>query len=227
MTVSDRAQGAATLGPSATILATEHWSLLGTRAMVWNEAMSRTGVFLTVLSAAVVALALAGDATGFSGRFAVFALVLLSAVLFLGLATFARLVQINALDGYLVLAMNRLRHGYLDIAPELEHYFTASQHDDWAGVLATDILGRPPVLPVWTSVLVDTPTVVATLDAAIAATLAALVASQLGVGAVVVVTVGLAAFAAVWTGLFMVQVHSVTTCRRAEDPRFPTPPKGP
>jgi hypothetical protein len=29
-------------GPDgATILATEHWSLLGTRSMIWNEAMSR------------------------------------------------------------------------------------------------------------------------------------------------------------------------------------------
>ena len=29
-------------GPDgATILATEHWSLLGTRSLIWNEAMSR------------------------------------------------------------------------------------------------------------------------------------------------------------------------------------------
>ena len=44
-------------GPDgATILATEHWSLLGTRSLIWNEAMSRTTVFLTVLSASIVAL---------------------------------------------------------------------------------------------------------------------------------------------------------------------------
>jgi hypothetical protein len=49
-------------GPDgATILATEHWSLLGTRSMIWNEAMSRTTVFLTVLSASIVALALLAD----------------------------------------------------------------------------------------------------------------------------------------------------------------------
>jgi hypothetical protein len=30
-------------GPdAATILATEHWSLLGSRSLIWNEAMSRT-----------------------------------------------------------------------------------------------------------------------------------------------------------------------------------------
>jgi len=32
--------------------------------MIWNEAMSRTTVFLTVLSASIVALALLADATG-------------------------------------------------------------------------------------------------------------------------------------------------------------------
>ncbi len=55
-------------GPdAAAILATEHWSLLGTRSLIWNEAMSRTSIFLTVLSASIIALALAADATG-SGR---------------------------------------------------------------------------------------------------------------------------------------------------------------
>lgn len=40
------------------ILATEHWSLLATRSMVWNEMFTRAGMFLTTLSASIVALAL-------------------------------------------------------------------------------------------------------------------------------------------------------------------------
>jgi len=40
------------------ILATEHWSLLATRSMTWSEIFSRAGIFLTVVSASVVALAL-------------------------------------------------------------------------------------------------------------------------------------------------------------------------
>ena len=50
---------------AAQILATEHWSLLAARTLIWNEAMSRANVFLTVLSAAIIALALLADATGF------------------------------------------------------------------------------------------------------------------------------------------------------------------
>jgi hypothetical protein len=109
MAVSEEVEGAKgqALHPSAaSVLAAEHWSPLGTRAMVWNEAMSRASVFPTVLSASVVGLALAADPTDFGRSFVIFALVLLPAVPLLGLATYARLAHINAQDSYLVLAVN-------------------------------------------------------------------------------------------------------------------------
>ena len=106
------------LGPhAAAILATEHWSLLGTRSAIWNEALNRTTLFLTVLSASIIALALLADATGFGRHTTTLALVLLPVVLLLGIATYVRLVQINNEDLNLVLAMNRLRHAYLKIEP--------------------------------------------------------------------------------------------------------------
>jgi hypothetical protein len=83
-------------GPhAAAILASEHWSLLATRSLIWNEAMSRATVFLTVLSAAIIALALLADATGFGPQTTALALVLLPVVLLLGVATYVRLVLIN------------------------------------------------------------------------------------------------------------------------------------
>ena len=46
------------LGPdAATILASEHWSVLSFRSLIWNEAMRRATVFLSVLSAAIITLA--------------------------------------------------------------------------------------------------------------------------------------------------------------------------
>ena len=33
--------------------------------------------------------------------------------------------------------MNRLRRGYLDLAPELEHYFTTGHSEDVAGIMRT------------------------------------------------------------------------------------------
>jgi hypothetical protein len=84
------------LGPqAAAILATEHWSLLATRSLTWTESFSRAQMFLSVLSGAVVALALVAQATSFGAGFVAFALVTLPVVLFVGLTTFIRLVAAN------------------------------------------------------------------------------------------------------------------------------------
>jgi hypothetical protein len=105
-------------GPdAAAILATEHWSLLANRSLIWNEAMSRATVFLSVLSASTIALALVADATGFGPQTTTLALVLLPVVRLLGIAAHGRLVEINREEVELSLAMNRLRHADLQIAP--------------------------------------------------------------------------------------------------------------
>jgi hypothetical protein len=159
-------------GPQpAAILATEHWSLLATRSLIWNEAMSRATVFLTVLSASIVALALLADATGFGPQTTTLALV----VLLLGIATYVRLVQINTEEFQLVLVMNRLRRAYLTIEPGLEPYFTTGHHDDERGLVTTYMLDRPSQARLWLHFLVNTPTIVATVDAALAAAIVVLV----------------------------------------------------
>src|SRR4029453_1005457 len=57
------------------ILATEHWSLLATRSLAWNEAFTRAGMLLSALAGAIVALALVGQGSGFGTTFVAFALV--------------------------------------------------------------------------------------------------------------------------------------------------------
>ena len=44
------------------ILSTEHWSLLATRSLAWNETFTRATMFMSALSFAVVSLALVGQA---------------------------------------------------------------------------------------------------------------------------------------------------------------------
>src|SRR5690606_35674627 len=112
------------------ILATEHWSLLATRSMTWNEIFTRASMFLTSLSAAVVSLALIAQATGFDESFRAFALVVLPVVLFLGIGTLIRLGDAMSEDAILLLGMNRLRHAYLELAPDLERFFVTGHHDD-------------------------------------------------------------------------------------------------
>src|SRR5262245_3777607 len=65
----------------AQLLATEHWSLLASRTTTQNELLVRIAMFLTLVSASIVGLALIGQATQFDGRFDVFAIVLFSILL--------------------------------------------------------------------------------------------------------------------------------------------------
>ncbi len=116
------------------ILATEHWSLLATRSLSYTESFSRVSMFLSVLSGAVIALALIAQADRFGETFVLIAILLLSVVIFVGIATTARLMTINR-DW--VIGMNRLRHAYLEMHPELEPYFISGRYDDLRGVLLT------------------------------------------------------------------------------------------
>ena len=151
--------------------------------------------------------------------------MLLPVVLLLGLATFVRLVQINAEEFQLVLAMNRLRQAYLTIEPGLEPYFTTGHHDDERGLVTTYMLDRPtqrgcgciswstrrPSSPPWTRP--SPAAVVVLLLQAAQASRAALVAG------------GVVAFLAVWGTLFPLQRHTLHPLRH-KTPRFPTPPGG-
>ena len=119
------------------LLTTEHWSLLATRSMSWNEAFSRTGTFLSTLSAGTVSLALAGPAMTFGMGFTLFALVILSVILFLGVATYVRLVQVNNEDLYWVYGMNRIRGAYARMVPGIEHEFITGHTVDAAGFART------------------------------------------------------------------------------------------
>jgi hypothetical protein len=211
-------------GPdAAAILATEHWSLLGSRSLIWNEAISRTSIFLTLLSASIIALALAADATGFGRRTTILALVLLPVVLLLGLATYVRLVQINAEEVRMVLAMNRLRNAYLTMAPKLEPYFSTGHHDDERGVAATYLMAGPRELRPLAHLLVTTPTIVATVDAALASVIVVLVVQAFDASTAAAVAAGTVAFAGVWGALMPMQRGSIVLMR-APTTRFPTPP---
>jgi hypothetical protein len=222
-TAAPRPAGNHPFGPDgAAILATEHWSLLASRSLIWNEATSRATVFLSVLSASIIALALLADATGFGTQTTAVALVLLPVVLFLGIAAHGRLVEINREEVELSLAINRLRHAYLKIAPALEPYFTTGHHDDEQGLAAKYLAGGVRLRRSG-QFLVNTPTIVATVDAALAAAIVVLVVRAAEAGTPVAVVAAASAFLVVWAALFRLQRRALDPLRRTT-PRFPTPP---
>src|SRR5262249_23470966 len=147
----------------------------------------RAGMFITVLSAAVVALALVAQATAFGPGFRIFALLLLPVVLLLGLATVVRLDDTVTEDYGLVVGMNRLRHAYLELAPELGPYFVAGHHDDAAGVTESFGFGAGYGIG---RLLAATPSVVGTINTVVVGVLVALVAQVVGAPEAVVVAAG-------------------------------------
>src|SRR5450432_1382925 len=80
------------------ILTTEHWSLLSTRTLGYQEMLGRATIFMAALSGTVVALALLAQATNFGPKTLSFALPLISVALLIGIATFVRSVAINYED---------------------------------------------------------------------------------------------------------------------------------
>jgi hypothetical protein len=178
----------------AQFLATEHWSLLATRSMSWNEAFTRTSMFLSTLSAATVALALAGPAMAFGDGFEIFALIVLAVTLFLGVATYVRLVQVNNEDILWVVGMNRLRAAYVRMAPGIEADFTAGWTLDPRGVSktfgATDVTKASPL-----HAFVTTPAIVAVIASVLAGIIGGLVAVEAGAGVAFAIGAGVVVFA--------------------------------
>jgi hypothetical protein len=218
-----RVAGDRELGAHApALLAAEHWSLLSARSLIWNEAQSRATVFLTVLSASIIAVALVADATGFGSETTTLALILLPVVFMLGLAAYLRLVQINTEEFQLVLAMNRIRHAYLALEPGLERYLTTDHHDDQRGVFVTYMASPPTRRSLWTYFLVTTPTIVATVDAALGAAIVVLGLEAVEASRAVAVVGGVTAFLLVWAALLRLQLETLRPFRDAV-PRFPTP----
>jgi hypothetical protein len=216
--LSDRSGAGVTDAVRAQIHATEHWSLLATRSLTWNEIFSRASMFITVLSAAVVALALVAQATAFGSSFRLFAILVLPVVLLVGVATFLRLGDANTDDFGLVLGMNRLRHAYLELAPELEPYFVTDHHDDMAGLTQSYGLGYHAGLG---RVLAATPNLVAIIDAVVFGVFAALIAQILGAPDAAVVATGAVAALAGVIGFAVLVLRARTRVWRGVHPRFP------
>jgi hypothetical protein len=207
------------------ILATEHWSLLASRGLIWNEIFNRANMFLTTLSAAVVALALVSQATDYGDDFTLFALLVLPLVLLLGIWTLIRLSVARNEDVWMVVGMNRLRHAYIDIAPDLEPYFVTSCYDDMAGVMKSYSPMAPSRL---VRILASTPVLVGTINSALVGVIVALVVEAFDHSPLVHVTAG--AFGAAVAGVVFVAIipfREMDRLERGLETNFPPPATAP
>jgi hypothetical protein len=213
-------------GPSPSlrlqILSTEHWSLLASRSLAWNEAFSRAGMFLSTLTGAIVALALVAQASAFGEGFTLFALVILPIILFIGVATYIRLGASNYHEAQCVIGMNRIRAAYLELAPDLERYFVMSAHDDLRGIGITMGVQPGGGRLFWlVQMIAGTPTVVTILNSVLAGVIAAIAALRVGVGTPL--GIGVLGFV---VAMVLQQWYAQRTIAKAQagfHPLFPTP----
>ncbi|MEA2620294.1 MAG: hypothetical protein QOC97_1067 [Chloroflexota bacterium] len=213
------------------ILSTEHWSLLAGRSLSYNEAFTRAGMFLTALSASMVAIAFVAQADQSGDAVRVFALVLLGFDLFVGLTTYLRLVETTREDLRSVQGMNRIRHAYLEMAPGLAPYFVSSDRDDLAGILMTyegpsreDMMaGRVP-LEGFVHGLSTNTGMVAVVVSLVGASLAGVAAAQVGASMAGIVAVGTIIFVLLLAALSRLAVASISRFSDATVAHFPSDP---
>jgi len=206
------------------ILSTEHWSLLTARSLVYNETFTRGGMFLTLLSASLVALGFVYQGGGGSD-FPMIVIAVLALDLFVGFATLFRIVNASNEEILALQAMNRIRHAYLEMVPTLEPYFSTGSHDDIGSVLA--IYGGSPERPNGLQNMLHgfttMPGMLSVLNASIAGGLAAAVVVTAGGDSRLALVVGLLVGVTTIIVFMALGVRIFTRAGRMVEVRFPSP----
>jgi hypothetical protein len=211
------------------ILSTEHWSLLAGRSLAYNEAFTRAGMFLTALSASMVAIAFVAQADRTGSAVPTFTIILLAFDLFVGLTTYFRLVETTREDLRSVQGMNRIRHAYLEMVPGLAPYFVSSDRDDLAGILMTyegpsreDMMaGRPGISGLVHGFSTNTG-MVAVVVSLVGASLAGVAIAQVGASMLVIVALGAVVFLVLLAFLLRLGLESINTYSTATVVHFPS-----
>jgi hypothetical protein len=207
------------------ILSTEHWSLLSQRSLVYNESFARAGMFLTFLSASLVALAFLASAMAFDWTFLVLASTLLAVDLVIGLATVGRMLDTSIDDVRAIAGMNRIRNAYVQIAPVVQPFLITSIHDDAAGALES--YGERPIQPGIAQLfhgLTTASGMIGVIVAVLAAALAGVLAVLAGLSQGVVLAIAAIAFIAVFAAITRYAISTVMAFQESVVSRFPTPP---
>jgi ABC-type antimicrobial peptide transport system permease subunit len=202
------------------ILSNEHWGLLATQTLAWNETFTRAGMFLSTLSGAIIAIALVAQATAFGEGFRLFALAILPVVLIVGVGTQLRLGQSNYHAFRCAIGMNRIRAAYMELAPDLERYLVMGTTDDDRGLMLTAAI--PPGTSFAVQLLSGTPILVVALDALIVAAIVAIMVFQVGGATALALTLGAIGFVLTVAAFVWYAGRAIRRIRRDRDVMYPS-----
>lgn len=175
----------------APLVTTEHFTLQTARGATIADANGRSNLFLSTVSSTLVALAFVGQVDTTMTAFFTFSFVLFPALIFLGVATFARVLQSSIEDMMCAREIARLRHLYLELAPQLARYFLMSSNDDGPSVIRS--MG---VTPGRWQMFLTTAGMIGVINSVLVGVLVGLTSSRFGIVMLVSVGLGVVAFVA-------------------------------
>src|SRR5215469_5612953 len=146
-----------------TIMTTEHYNLQTGRSMTVAEANGRASLFVGAVSSGLIALAFVGQLSHLGTTFYVFSLVVIPTLLFMGLITFERVLQSGSADFMYAIGINRIRHLYLEYAPQMQPYILLTHHDE-----REETLTRDAMHPLWWQVFLTTAGMIAMINSVLA-----------------------------------------------------------
>jgi len=162
-------------------MTTEHFTLQTARGAANAEISSRLQLFVTSLSGTIVTLALAAQLSGLGTVFRIFALILLPTLYLLGVMTLLRILQ--STDEWRIYGqgMARIRHYFLELAPQMRRYFVLPSTDDpWAN------LGVVGIRTAWWQGLLTSGALIIALDSIVGGSFIGLLVSMVTPRAVAV-----------------------------------------
>jgi len=208
------------------VLMAEHASLVSARSLAYNEAFTRAGMFLQALGMSFLGMSLLGAALGFTRDVLVIALVVVAFDVLIGIATFRRVADTGREDLWAMQAMNRIRNGYLRVAPGSAPFLTAGTFDDVPSVMQSYWFTEPSTSTALGNLAYGISTslgLVGMVLAVVSGVLASLVALAAGGTLQAAVIVGIVTTVAVFALLAGWALSAARGHQAAVSVRFPAP----
>ncbi|MDX8494802.1 hypothetical protein RFN29_24875 [Mesorhizobium sp. VK22B] len=112
------------------ILTTIHFTLQSERVATISEANGRSALYLTAVSACLVALGFIAPSTALGSGFYLVVFILFAVLTIVGIITFARVVQSGLEDMISARGIARIRRFYAEVAPGIERWFVLPVQDE-------------------------------------------------------------------------------------------------
>ena len=171
------------------IITTEHYNLQTGRSMTISEANGRSSLFVGAVSSGLIALTFVGQISHLGTAFFVFSLVVIPTLVFMGLITFERVLQSGSTDFMFARGINRIRHLYLEYAPQLQPYFILSAHDDRGETLSHEEMSTS-----WVQVFFNVAGMIAVINSVLIGSFVGLLLAMFSLPLLVCTSAGVVAF---------------------------------